>query len=225
MKAMFLSGDAIRFLSEAFGSSRSIGGLCFPALISHGRALVLGLLGMVAFQAASAQVALPEPDGFTKARMDYAKLPDFNPMWKMNPLREEVIEAYKKEDFAKVFELSGAWLKQCPVDADIHFIRASAASRLGDIAATTRHMNFAYGLLASIVSSGDGKTAKTAFRVISIAEEYSLLNDFGAKLIKQSLVEGPCDAMECELPDGSKVTYYFNVSISMDAMAREMKLK
>lgn len=108
------------------------------------------------------------------------------------------------------------------MDADIHFIASAAANRLGDIAATQKHIYYAYGLLASIVSSGDGKARQTAFKVISVSEEYSLLNDFGAKVIKQSLVDGPCDKMDCELPDGTKVTYFFNVSVSMAAMQRQL---
>jgi hypothetical protein len=140
----------------------------------------------------------------------------------LDDARKAAIEAYQQKNFQKAFDLSEVWLKECPVDADVHFICAAAANQLGDISSTEKHMYDAYGLLASITSSGDGKSPKTAFKVISVAEEYSLLNDFGAKVLQQSLVDGPCDKMECELPNGSKVTYFFNVALSMAAMERQL---
>ena len=171
---------------------------------------------------AETPLALPSPEDFTKLRMEFAQQPGFNPLWKIEPARMAIIEVYQGKDYQKAFDLAGSWLLQYPVDADIHFVRSGSANYLGDIVSATRHLYFAYGLLASIAESGDGKTPETAFKVISVSEEYSLLNDFGAKPIRQSLIEGPCDKMECQLPDGSPITYYFNVAISMAAMEKQM---
>ncbi|NJK91733.1 MAG: DUF4919 domain-containing protein [Blastochloris sp.] len=84
-------------------------------------------------------------------------------------------------------------------------------------------MTVFYGLLQSITSSGDGLTPETAFNVISVHEEYSLIQEIGAQLEKQSLVAGPCDKMELIRKEGKvKLTLYFNVSIPMKALERQI---
>ena len=141
--------------------------------------------------------------------MDYAKRPDFNSMWKLDDQRQAILAAYKEKlDFAKVVTLSKAWLDKCPVDADMHYIRSQALTEQGDIAHYAYELYYFYGLIQSIASSGDGLGEKTAFKVISVEEEYYLLNDFGAKLIQQGL-QGHFDVMQCKLPDGKEATYYF----------------
>ena len=45
------------------------------------------------------------------------------------------------------------------------------------------------GLLASSISSGDGRSLEKPFKVICVGEEYFLLRSLGAKVIQQSLIE------------------------------------
>ena len=71
--------------------------------------------------------------------------------------------------------------------------------------------------MQSVMQSGDGLTPKTAFMVISVAEEYSVLREFGAEVIEQSLIDGPFDKMKCKYPDGKEFTLYFDVSIPIKA--------
>jgi hypothetical protein len=183
------------------------------------RYLILSL-ALVSTFVLAADPAAGEPDVsfFTKLRMDYSKRKDFSPMWKINGEREAVVAAYKEKDYKRAFELAGQWLAKCPVDADIHTLRSASATPLGDIKSYIYHMHFAYGLMQSVTASGDGRTPKTAFKVISVAEEYSVLREFGAQVTKQALVDGPCDKMDCKFPDGTEVTLYFDVSIPMRAL-------
>jgi hypothetical protein len=167
---------------------------------------------------------LPSGADFTKFRMAFASRPDFNPMWKVDDQRDALIEAYKAKDHKKVSELSKPWLEKVPVDADAHFIRAQALKKLGDWAGFSYHWHCFYGLIHSIASSGDGKTPKTAFKVISVAEEYYLLDEIGAELITQSL-QHPCDVMQVRFRDGTETSLYFDVSISFEATARQLHPK
>ena len=153
--------------------------------------------------------------------MDYAKHPDFNAMYKMDDQRDAILAAYKVKDYAKVIALTKPWLEKCPVDADMHYVRAQALNVQGDITHYAYELYFFYGLVQSIASSGDGASEKTAFKVISVDEEYYLLNDFGAKLGQQSL-QGHCDVMKCTLPDGKEVTYYFDATIPLASEAKMM---
>ena len=59
--------------------------------------------------------------------------------------------------------------------------------------------------------------------MISVAEEYYLLRDFGAELISQALQDN-CDVMRCKV-NGGEVTYYFDVSIALAAEAKELAPK
>ena len=168
--------------------------------------------------------ALPQGEEFTKLRMAYAKQENFDPMWKMDPKREELAKAYREKDFTKFATLSKAWLEQVPVDAEIHYVRAQALTNLGEWSGAAYHWHCFYGLIHSIAASGDGKTPETAFKVISVSEEYSLLGEIGAELIQQAL-KPPCDEMRVKLREGTETTLYFDVSISFNAMQRQLGLK
>jgi hypothetical protein len=159
---------------------------------------------------------------YTKLRMDYAGRSDYSPGWDLNDDRKAVIDAYKKEDYDRTNELATAWLKQVPVDAEIYLVQALSLKAKGDLSGYTRGMAHFYGLLSSITSSGDGSSAKSAFKVISVSEEYFLLRDIGAKLKKQSLVNG-CDVMVVD-QRGKEMTYYFDVTISLAAQKRMLGL-
>ena len=113
--------------------------------------------------------------------------------------------------------------EKCPVDADIHTLCSAAATSLGDIKSYVHHLYFAYGLMESVMQSGDGLTPKTGFKVISVAEEYSVLREFGAEVAGQSLMDGTIDKMDCKFPNGKAVTVYFDASIPIKAMEAEFK--
>jgi hypothetical protein len=165
---------------------------------------------------------------FTKLRMDYSKSPktEFYPTWRLAPEHEELVKAYKAGEIDRVVQIADSWLKKCPIDADTHLRVAMCFKEKGDLPNYTYHLNIFYGLLRSITSSGDGLTPETAFKVVSIHEEYSLLQEIGAKLEKQSLVKGPCDKMEISRKNGKvNMTLYFNVSIPMSFAGSQLNSK
>jgi hypothetical protein len=165
---------------------------------------------------------------FTKLRLKYADAPgtEYFPMWNLDPEHEKVVEAYRQGNVDEVLKLADAWLKKCPVDADTHLRVAMCFKEKGDLPSYTYHLGVFYGLLQSITSSGDGLTLKTAFVVISVREEYELLGEIGAKVEKQSLIDGPCDQMDVSRNGGKvKSTYYFNVAIPFKAMEKSMSRK
>lgn len=163
---------------------------------------------------------------FTKLRLDYAKNPGtpLFPMWTLAPEVKEINQAYKAGEVDKVIELADGWLKKCPVDADTHLRVAMCFKEKGDLPSYTYHLGIFYGLLQSITSGGDGLTPKTAFTVISVQEEYSLIQEIGGRVKQQSLIDGPCDKMEITRNEGeTALTLYFNVAIPMKAMDSQLK--
>jgi hypothetical protein len=162
---------------------------------------------------------------FTKLRLDYAKNPgtEYFPMWRLDPEQESLAAAYKKGDVDQVLKIADSWLRRCPVDADSHLRVAMCFKERGDLAAYNYHLAVFYGLLSSITATGDGLTEKTAFQVISVHEEYSLLQEIGATVEKQSLASGSCDKMEISRKSGkTKLTLYFNVAIPLAATAKRL---
>lgn len=78
------------------------------------------------------------------------------------------------------------------------------------------------GLLHSILPTGNGKTCPTGWEVVAINEEYFMLGMVGAKMQRQSLINGPpsCDAMEFINQDGKPETYFFRIEMVLkDEMA------
>lgn len=165
---------------------------------------------------------------FTKLRMDYSSAPktEFYPIWRLAPEHEELVKAYKEGEIDRVIQIGNSWLKKCPIDADTHLRVAMCFKEKGDLPSYTYHLSIFYGLLGSITASGDGLTPETAFKVVSVHEEYSLIQEIGAKLERQPLVDGPCDKMEISRKNGKvKMTLYFNVSIPMAFMESQLNSK
>lgn len=163
----------------------------------------------------------PGEEDFTALRMAYAAQPGYSPFWKMDEERDAVMKAARAKDYKKAVELAKAWLAKVPVDAEMHYLRGHFLKKTGDVAGSMYHFHCFYGLMRSITAKGDGRTEKTAWKVISVAEEYALLNELDAQVLQQSLV-GSCDRMQVKMPDGTERTFYFDVSISLDATAREV---
>jgi len=149
--------------------------------------------------------------------MDYASRPGYEPNWEVLDERKAVSEALKAHDFERTITLGSKWVEKVPVDAEVYLMMAMASKELGDFKRYCQYIEPFYGLLDSITAVGDGKSPQTAFKVISVGEEYYLLREIGAKMNRQSLV-GHCDKMEIERRGGTKYTLYFDVSISLAAM-------
>ncbi|MBN9690424.1 MAG: DUF4919 domain-containing protein [Verrucomicrobia bacterium] len=161
---------------------------------------------------------------FTKLRFDTAQKGGFPPIWKSNPERRKIQEAYRAGEVESVLSLSDSWLKRLPIDADVHLMVAMCYKEKGDLVNMCQHLNVFYGLLGSITSAGDGLSEQTAFRVVSLEEEYSLIQEIGGKVKNQKLI-GNIDRLEVERRGGKTVTLYFDVSVHLKALAKSFEGK
>jgi hypothetical protein len=87
------------------------------------------------------------------------------------------------------------------------------------------HRAVARGLYEAIVATGDGKTPKTAFAVVTINEEYDVLGIRDLTLDTQSLVynEGHAyDAMKAKSATGEEVMLYFQIDRPMQWMDKSL---
>lgn len=85
---------------------------------------------------------------------------------------------------------------------------------LGDTINANKYKAIQFGLLMSIVNSGDGKSCETGWSVIQVPEEYFILEMLGVKLSKQNIDNdgGICDRIEVVDENDKKKVYYFEIS-------------
>jgi hypothetical protein len=160
---------------------------------------------------------------YSKLRFDYAARKGYSPDWTVDNQRKAIETAYHDGDVEKTIKLGRTWLENVPVDSEVYLMIAMCMKEKGDLKAYCQYLAPFYGLLQSITATGDGKTPDTAFKVISVAEEYALLREIGAKVKEQSLV-GPCDKMQIERND-KKYTFYFDVRIPLRATQKALEGK
>jgi len=83
------------------------------------------------------------------------------------------------------------------------------------------------GIVDSIIQSGDGKTPKTAYKAISVNEEYAVLGSLSLKLVKQKLIKkngSSYDKMTVKSKKtGKTFDVYFNVNTPLKWMTEKMK--
>lgn len=154
---------------------------------------------------------------YKEFRESLLKSPQFQLVNKQKPdlaaLRKAMHQLMKEAKYAEIIDAAKKILSIDYTDMEAHKILRQTCKILGDNANEREHHEIEFGLLNSILKSGDGKTCQTAWPVVQITEEYFILDMIGAKLLKQSVdnTGGLCDKMEVRTDRGDK-TYYFNVS-------------
>lgn len=128
-------------------------------------------------------------------------------------LKKFVRQQMTKEDYSAIIKATKEMLSIDYTSMFAHKILQQTYKITGDTVNNRKYHDIEFGLLKSILASGDGKTCQTARRVIQIEEEYFILEMMGAKLLVQSIDNkgGLCDKMKVKTSKGKK-TYYFEVS-------------
>jgi uncharacterized protein DUF4919 len=99
----------------------------------------------------------------------------------------KMFAALRAGDEKGALEIAEKRLAQNYLDVDAQFVSMVASDKLGDRPGATHHRYVWKGIIDSILASGDGKTPKTAFKVIAVNEEYTLLHALGLEVQQQSL--------------------------------------
>lgn len=143
---------------------------------------------------------------------------------KSDQLREAMFVAARAQDHAKVRSNAEQLLAIDYTDLWAHKLLSQSCIALKDEACAELHHFVEFGLLDSIMHSGDGKSCATGWEAVQIGEEYFVLAMMGIKFEQQSLVNAGghnCDAMQGTAPKGEKVTYFFNIDAMMAAEAKQ----
>ena len=162
---------------------------------------------------------------YSALRNAYADSKSYNPYTGGTAeLRRPFEQAFTAGDCDSVVQQGQAILEKNFVSIDTHLILGVCHRRLGRTEQAQYHTAIGHGLIESILASGDGKTPQSAFVVISVAEEYSLLGALGAKKVQQALVHKDghsYDLLTVENRSGVTAQVYFNVDRVMAWAAKE----
>jgi hypothetical protein len=142
--------------------------------------------------------------------------------------RPPMQKAFAEGDCEGVIKQGQAILERNYVFIDAHMALGICYRRLGQAEQAERHTSAARSLLRAILASGDGKTPKTAFVVISVAEEYSVLGLQGARKVQQALIQSEgrsYDLLTVQNKSGGSEEVYFNVDRVMAWSAEKFKTK
>jgi len=101
--------------------------------------------------------------------------------------RKAMNQAFQDKRYSAALKEAAKALKSNYADAEAHMVSSQACAESDQPDRAEFHRKIAAGLIRSILSSGDGKTPGTAFKVISIREEYVVLGVDGLRIQSQAL--------------------------------------
>ena len=176
-----------------------------------------------------AQVKSGKDVDFGKLRDAYAESPDYDPYsTKTMDLLQQMREAGNRDDCQTVVARAKSILEIQFVSIDAHLYAASCYDKLGQSAEAARERTIGRGLIQSIMKSGDGKSAKTAFNVISVAEEYAVLLTLNIQHSQQALMDidgSSYDVFTVKTQGGDKSapSVYFKIDRVFGKLKKDMK--
>jgi len=166
---------------------------------------------------------------YTAFRMAYAASPKYEPYGAASVLIGQMKKAYTAGDCSAAMAHAKEIFEVNLVQIDAHFVAALCQRKAGNEEEARRAHAMLMGLVKSVLGSGDGKSPETAFVVIGLDEEYSVMAALALTLVRQALVNhggSAFDRMEVKKRDSDEiVTLYFNVDRLQAQMARSLQKK
>jgi hypothetical protein len=166
---------------------------------------------------------------FKQLRLSYVASPEYQKRQDTDEQHKQMMSALNARDFKSAVNNAETVLANDYCDIDAHFTEYISYRELGDSTQADFHHRAFRGLVQSILDSGDGKSTKTAYVVISVHEEYVILRVLGLTPGKQSLLkEGShsFDFLEAnDAESGKTVELFFNVDIPMAILDQALGIK
>ena len=172
------------------------------------------------------------PIDWQALRLAYTKTAEFDP-FDGRPQRaarnQKMMHALVTRDFSGAAREAERRLDRVYVDIDAHQVAYLAYRELGDAAREKEHLDAVLGLMRSMqTGNGDGQTPASAFGVISIAEEYSVLfalrfRPTGQALIVDKETGYPYDRLDIVDFDGTPRQFYFRIDRVLAAESGALK--
>ncbi len=161
---------------------------------------------------------------FSELRQSYVQSDEYK------PYRDDILEnqtkmqkALKKGNFAEARTAAESILKKEYLNLEAHLICRVSSDSLGETGRAEFHAWVLDGLIDAILASGDGLTQATAYHVLTVSEEYVVLDVLGLRSEQQSLQHAD-DGTSYDVfnvkdkNSGEKREIYFDITPMMAAL-------
>jgi hypothetical protein len=131
------------------------------------------------------------------------------------PHRDDMVKAFEAKDYKTAVSLALPVLDYEYANRGLHLAVANAYDQLGEKEKARFHTGVADRLMKGLLASGDGKSAKTAFRVHSIREEYVVMRELGYQVKSQALraeSDRTFDVLSGSNSEGKTASLYFDIT-------------
>jgi len=166
---------------------------------------------------------------FKTLRLSYTKTPDYKPYDADNSAKDAAFDALNKKNYAEAVRQAQSILEKNYVDLNAHMLCRIAYREMGNSEKDEFHNSILKGLVSSLYASGNGTTPEEAIVVISVPEEYFLLNVNGLKPIKNNSFAANghyYDKMDVEnKKTAEKTAIYFNIDIPYGWLNKNLQKK
>ena len=154
---------------------------------------------------------------FTSLRIAYSETKDASPFGADHESRRVMNVAAMDGQCADAIKLADDILAKFYLSPDAHAAKSKCYSELKDPAKAAFHKSIYLGLINSVLAKGDGNTFDTAYRVITIEEEYAVMKALGYTVWAQDYErrgDHLCDVLRAtDNKTKQAVKLYFNVDI------------
>jgi len=166
---------------------------------------------------------------FQALRLSYTKTQDYKPYGADDSAKDAAFDAVNKKNYAEAVKQAQFILENNYVDLDAHMLCRVGYREMGNFEKYEFHNAVLKGLVSSLYASGDGTTPEKAIVVISVREEYFLLNANGLKKIMNSSFTANgrmFDKMDVEnKKTAEKTVMYFNIDIPFGWLNKNLQKK
>ena len=132
----------------------------------------------------------------------------------LNKQVEPMIESAQAGDCDKALGISDQVLKSAFVNILAHMVRSECFDKKGELAKSAREDTIVSGLKDSIFGSGDGRSEKSAYVIVSLDEEEFVLSSLGLNGGTQALLHDgghSYDLIQAADEKGLKSSVYFQI--------------
>ncbi|MBW7869697.1 MAG: DUF4919 domain-containing protein [Flavobacteriia bacterium] len=151
---------------------------------------------------------------------NYAPYGSYSKRSELNELLKK--QELSKEDYAKVISMAEEALVQNPFDLGMMNLLAIFKDYNGESEEAQKIAANMYGILETIVKSGDGKTCPTAYHVISPHDEYAIMGTAGIRSLGQALM-GSCDLQRIDEDEFGISKLFFDISKPFSQLSDSFK--
>jgi hypothetical protein len=164
---------------------------------------------------------------FKELRYSYTETPAYKPYDKEEKAKELMFKCLKQKQYQEALTQALSILDRNYVDIEAHLVCRISYQKLNNPQKSAYHKFVEFGLIGSIMKSGDGLSPETAIVVITVHEEYIIMEILGLKREGQALLEVKgrhFDRLEVkDHKTGRSMALYFNVDIPMKWLRKSLQ--